>query len=730
MWESNNWEIDKSSTVGVEIDEEGWEYGTSFVSFSVTTMQRTLQSMDCVRRRRYIRTRVPVKYNGDGALFASNELDEMNTSIYNKKTAFLPYTIFWDVQTLRNGEKRVCVRSGLQIRNHLSYSIKVHLSSSAWVDNIEMGPIESDEVFSVPLRYCSAYSIRFKPDNLPYEWSAQISCAIRPTDYAAIFTDINCRGNDIACTSFRVMHEQENKSLMISLLPFVVISNKLPCNLMFQCSTTDNYSSYAGPEANSSYESGVVRSGSKMKLSHANFLYQPKLMVKVGRYSWSEAKRISVQDEVSTMLFECRLPKNLLEQPTQNSANLEGRELVLSCKTTFVDKQYLEVTIFSKVVVVDRTRLDVSIFAHSRNLNRGILRHTWAPNSVENVEDTTGLPTNKSPISSSSTLSQGLRKSRSDMDLITQKLSDKVVSNLSVCSKRKYEFSQASIGSHIYTDRKIRWSHFPQIFANQLQLKTPFEDMAARSSKIAQFTLVQASIVFIFADVKCPPSWIETDDFRIIHELAVGSRLKSGFVEEFHYSIYGKYYEAGDVLVLKGNWNKQMSTMYSLFVIPYKKLVDLERCGPKSVSYFGSVKPKIHSRTGKYLDNCDNEKSSQSTFIRRIIEEVRFLNTFDEDVKSQVWSEGGCNLTLMHSDDNLLSVGLCKGTVWSPDAISIDTKKNSATKGSFEVEDRDRQLTYCLSYSLQQLPGFYSDSQVRRTQLAFLFVYVWILNVN
>ena len=708
MWESNNWEIDKSSAMGVEIDEEGWEYGTSFVAFSVTTTQRTLQSMDCVRRRRYIRTRVPVKYNE----MASQELDEIRSSVRSKKSAFHPYTIFWDVQTLRNGEKRVCVRSGLQIRNYLSYSIKIFLSSSSWADNIEMGPIEADEVFSVPLRYCSAYSIRFKPDNLPYEWSTQLSCAIRSSDYTAIFNDINCRGDDVAGTSFRVMHEQENKSLMITLLPFVVISNKLPCNLMIQCSTTDNYSTYAVSElSNSSYESGIIPSGSKMKLSHVNFLYQPSLKVKVGRYSWSEAKRICVQDEVSTILFECRLPANLGDQPTQNSCSFEGRELVLSCKTTFVDKQYLEVAIFSKVVVVDRTRLDVSIFAHSRNLNRGVLRHTWALISAQNLAEPASLSNSKSPVSSVVTLSQGLRKSRSDMDFIAQKPTDKVVSNLIICSKRKYEFSQAAIGSHIYTDRKIRWSHFPQIFMNQLQLKTPFEDMALRSSKIAHFTLVQASIVFIFADVKCPPSWIETDDFRIINELAVGSRLKNGVVEEFHYSVYGKYYESGDVLVLKGNWNKQMSTMYSLFVIPFKKLLDLEGSSPRSVPYFGSVKPKIH-RTGASLHDSE-EKSSQSTFIRRLIDEVRFFSTFDDDHKSQVWSEGGCNLTLMHSDDNLLSVGLCKGTVWSPDAISIDTRKNSATKGSFEVEDRERQLTYCLSYSLQQLPGFYSDSQVR-----------------
>ena len=693
--------MDKSAIIGVEIDDDGWEYGSSFSSFTVFSKKRVLQAMDCVRRRRYIRVRVPIpnKVSAQSEIILE-DLDEFDASDRSFKPSFAPYTVFWDMQTLTNGARRVDIRSCLQIRNNLSYPIRIYLTSAVWSDNVEMGPIDSNELFSVPLIYSSAYTIRFKPDNLPYEWSAHLVCAIRPIDYPPTFSDIICRGDDMVGTSFRAMQQQENKSLLITLLPFVVISNKLPCSLIFQCSTTEGFSNASLP----TYEHGIIASGSKVKLSHVNFLYQPKLMVKVGRYDWSEPHLIGAREDISTIIFECKLNKDF-----QEGGVIEGRDLILACKSKLVDQQYLEVTIFSKVVVVDRTRLDVSVFCNSKRLNKGILRHTWVSEPGQILEPSSNSP--KLSISSTKiiaeTASNTFRKSRSDMDLLKgNKISDNLVGNFIVNSKRKYEFSSATIGSHIYTDRKIRWSHFPPLFNNQIHLRTPFEDLTLRSSKIAQFSIYPESVVFVFTDVKSPPSWIETDSFRSINELAMGSRLKGGFIEEFHFTIYGKYFAAGSIFSLKGNWNKQMSTMYSLFVIPYSKLWDMQASNPRHIPYFGSFKPKVKKGEGGEV------LSTQSSFNRRVIEEIRFDESFDDGFRSQMWSEGGCNLTLMHSEDNLLFVGLCRGSIWSHDAISIDTKKNSATKGSFEIDDKDRQITYCLTYSLQQLPGFYNDSQV------------------
>ena len=74
--------------INVEIDEHGWEYAvTSFSNFSIGSKRRVSSALDCCRRRRWTRTRVPT----------SNPLRER----------FRPLNVFWDVRPLQNGAKKV-----------------------------------------------------------------------------------------------------------------------------------------------------------------------------------------------------------------------------------------------------------------------------------------------------------------------------------------------------------------------------------------------------------------------------------------------------------------------------------------------------------------------------------------------------------------------------------------------------------------------------------------------
>jgi len=423
-------------------------------------------------------------------------------------------------------------------------------------------------------------------------------------------------------------------------------------------------------------------------------------MLKVGGYNWSDSQIVNFGDNACTDFFECKLPGN-----TTSSENVinepfgDGRVLILSCVSKLVNSQYLEITVFSKVVVIDRTRLDISIFSHSKHYGRGHLRHTWAVEKVIN-------PNLKDKNNHLAVPANTIKKSKSELDIMP-KSADKVLNNIVVNSRRSYEVSTASIGSHVYTDRKFRWIHLPSIFHNQCQIKTPFEDMALRSSKIYQFTVTQDSIVFIFADVKSPPSWIDADDFRSINEIAVASRLRNGFVEELHYSVYGKYYPKDSTMSLKGNWNKQMTSMYSIIIIPYSSLLESAERFPAVETSFGTF-GKANDVNKINLGNRDPR-----SYAKSVREDVRFSEVYKNTYVNQLWSEGGENITLMHTEDNLLSVGILKGTVWTSDAINIDTKKNSATKGSFEIADLSSTTTFMVSYALQQLPGFYGDCQVR-----------------
>ena len=74
------------------------------VVYVLGTIRRTKQSTDYCRRRRWTRTRVPVKYhvesdNTTGVISNDHayKLDERNR----------PLAVFWDVQTLKSGIKHV-----------------------------------------------------------------------------------------------------------------------------------------------------------------------------------------------------------------------------------------------------------------------------------------------------------------------------------------------------------------------------------------------------------------------------------------------------------------------------------------------------------------------------------------------------------------------------------------------------------------------------------------------
>ena len=87
-WEwQDNWGVDLNGIVGVDFDMDGWEYSSSFSKFTAVSKPRTIRSMDCCRRRRWIRTRVPA---------SSNTSDN-----------FVPLSVIWNVSPLSNGAKKV-----------------------------------------------------------------------------------------------------------------------------------------------------------------------------------------------------------------------------------------------------------------------------------------------------------------------------------------------------------------------------------------------------------------------------------------------------------------------------------------------------------------------------------------------------------------------------------------------------------------------------------------------
>lgn len=86
-WEwLDTWTVDMQGKLGEEIDGNGWEYANSFSHFSMVSNRRVGSSMDCCRRRRWTRTRIP----------ASATMDHRDMLL----------TVFWDVKALSNGGRK------------------------------------------------------------------------------------------------------------------------------------------------------------------------------------------------------------------------------------------------------------------------------------------------------------------------------------------------------------------------------------------------------------------------------------------------------------------------------------------------------------------------------------------------------------------------------------------------------------------------------------------------
>ena len=194
-WVEGDWKVDLSGIIGDEIDEKGWEYATNFPSFTVSKKRRTKKSMDVVRRRRWIRSRMP----------KSSASDEL----------LKPLTVIWDVKALQDGSRLVIIRSGLQVKNLMPFPLSVAIDgfpglnpssiflrfdegdqdsrpppdreipfrdgsvgrtggkSARIFDNIPEG-----ETFSLPLLLSSAYMMKLKPSGRSHQWSKSISCRL------------------------------------------------------------------------------------------------------------------------------------------------------------------------------------------------------------------------------------------------------------------------------------------------------------------------------------------------------------------------------------------------------------------------------------------------------------------------------------------------------------------------------------------------------------------------
>jgi hypothetical protein len=685
-WEGE-WAVDMEVIKGDEIDCDGWEYGTNFTSFSISNKRRNHSSLDCVRRRRWLRTRVPV----------AGSIDER----------FRPLTVFWDVQTLQSGTKRVEVRSCLQMRNAMPFAVIISLWGSGWTKEEEHGPFAENETFNVPLRQASASCIRIRLADFPYEWSQQVACGIQSHDYHSI-RDVQCEGvggeeMGYSPVCLRLLCTQVNKSVMVTISPVVLIINKLPCDLRYICNTSSRMT-----------DEGCLLPGTTCKLANVNSSSNPEISFTMGSLMWSAPVPIDSQ-KVDPVKLDILSSDGLLG-------------MILMISTCVASTGTVEVSVYSKGVVFDRTGgTGISLGARRmQNPKCEMARHTFKSTqslvcsspfmthsqkqkcatllkaeeklhskahkallisplddsmfpsytaNPSNSEAPEGLGAAESLIKGDGVPSSGAAATLTlvpiGKDTIPETTGQLSIQNLSAQSSRKYDAIRTDVGDLVYTDRALRWTYLPPQLRQQLSVRTPCDDEMVRAKQLVRFSVSGPSLVLLLMDLRSskPPSWVNADGYSKMSDQAIARLAVKGVVYETYYGMFGKYLSEGEV-VLGGNWSSEMHCMYSVFVIPVPESM--------SNSYFDKLYvPSSGDLTGKDTVATPPVDRAIRSDLQRLFDEATYDSSYKRSDVNNCWVDGGNGVALFHTDDDHVTVGVQV----SPVSVSVLASRSISSIG-------------------------------------------------
>ena len=507
-WEwQTDWSIDLTG-VGEEVDEGGWEYALDFSYFSGTSKRHLHQSLDCVRRRRWTRVRVP----------KSAPIDDPHR----------PLTVFWDVTSKGNGSKLILIRSGVQIANYMNFPVLIALGSSAWQSDQVFGPIEPHRKFSVPLLYAYASTLRIRPAVLPYDWSQKLPCNTSTSDFKSTY-DVDCEGMELSTIYMRVLFKQVDRSLLVTLVPYVIVTNRLPCLVNFKCSSSDQQQE----------EEGVLDPGASCKLSHVNRFRKPKVSFKVGKFDWSVPVLVSTA---------------LRQRADVDLAGTNGLPaLVISVRAKLGQAQTSEIFVFSTGALIDRSGLSVSVKGFASNGVTPVRRDSYNPAVSRHRRSGSGFPP---------------RATLEDVQPLDAPVL--VLERLRVRSRRRYVVTTAEVGDLVYTDRDWRWTRLPAIFSGAIYLRPPCDDRFIRINQLMDFTVNRRAVVYVVYDVtnSLPPNWLVSGGFRRLSEQSSARRVFQGQVHTHQYVAWGKQVNAAEHVVLGSNGFKESRSMYVVFIAP------------------------------------------------------------------------------------------------------------------------------------------------------------------
>ena len=660
-WEwQDDWKIDRwTYKTGVDIDDDGFEYSLRFGSF-VEGKPRLCSNFDCVRRRRWIRSRrLKIICTTDAGF---------NFQIKSKERSFL-LNLIWDSHLLENGSKEITIRSNFLVHNRLPYDICLQLHSDNWEEEyLELGPVGKDSVMAVPLLASDATSLRVKPikrnkSTDKFKWSQAIPCALQTLDYTK-HQDILCvqhcknsssgqsRMDDsefINNLPIRSKITQENSFISVSFTTYVELTNLLPCTMRYRCFNSFDLNNVEDTVICA--EEGSLIPGEICKLTYVSLLYETFVTFKLGNYSWSP--KILLTELIGKLKFSEKHDQNQRTDILHEFIEFPGEEGIdLLLRMDIQSDMYQGLTtlsIYSSNVLVDRTGLGLSVRSNVSLKNMKTGRTTTSVMNRPSHED-----------SSSNSTSQAGATSRCDSAM--------ELCDFFVRSENEYTIDIGNIGSIVHSDRSYKFTYLPPVLCGQTFISTPCEDRALQASNIdfMRFRIKYSAVVLILINklVSKPPRWIRKGGYRCLVEQAIASGSYKGAEIEIHYSIYGKLYSPHAVVNLGSNFSRDCREMYSVFVVG------------------------LNARGGS-----------------EIVEQVTYNRFNSQRIEAaRVWSSGGSGLTLFDTSDDCIGVGTGDGLARSKRKLKLNTLGTSA-KGNFEIYHYSSGKIFQLAYNVQSLPG-------------------------
>jgi len=292
----------------------------------------------------------------------------------------------------------------------------------------------------------------------------------------------------------RILSVQVNKTLTISCVPYIILTNRLPCAF--------NFKVFSGYE---SCEEGSLQPGISKKLIHLDLSFTPMVSIQLGAYGWSKLKPIKLSERKSFLEF-------CFEDKTST-------ELILSMLSREGKSRSIEIDIYSRGALVDSTGLRINVLSKSTN-GTHISRSTFVDVASENTVEVGAIG--------------GVIDSRS-------------ILNISFLGE-PISFSVCMPGKQTYSDDTIVWKYFPPLILDQLYMVLPNNFARKFSSNELSFRVDEEVIVVVLLDksVNSFRKWLRENSYIQVFGQCIAYDPETE--EDMFYELFGRVCRIGEVV--------------------------------------------------------------------------------------------------------------------------------------------------------------------------------------